>query len=245
MKAELKKQIKQDEFVSGLSLTVNWLRAHEKEATTTALVVVAVVAGWLGFSSWSRSRARSAEDAFGAALKTFHAPVTGSSVVPPGTTEKVYATTADRYRQAAQEFAEVARQYGSQPAGRRARYYEGLSRLELGQYDEASKALGEVAAQRDGKTITPDLARLSLAALEVRRGKVEDGLKLYRQMADDATLLVPRDHVLMSLSSALEGARRSAEARDVYLRLAEEFPGSVYASEARRRADFLKEPAAS
>jgi hypothetical protein len=244
MKAELKKQIKQDEFAGGVSMAMAWLRAHEREATTTALVVVAVLAGWLGFSSWSRSRARSAEDAFAGALKTFHAPVTGESVVPEGNTEKVYATSADRYRQAAQEFAEIGRRYGSQPAGHRARYYEGLCRLELGQFDEAHKALSEVAAQRDGKTLTPDLARLSLAALEVRRGKLEDGVKLYRQMVDDASLAVPRDHVLMSLSAALENARRPGEARDTYLRLADEFPGSVYAAEARRRADFLKEPAA-
>lgn len=245
MKAELKKQIKQDEFAGWLSQSFAWVRAHEREATVTAAVVLALVSGWLAFSSYTRSRTRAAETAFSSALRTFHAPVTGEAPPPPGSQEKVYATTAERYRQAAQEFAEVHRQYRSLAAGRRARYYEGLSRLELGQFDEAQKALSEVAAVRDDKALAPDLARLSLAALEMRRGKVDESLKLYRQMVDDSALTLPRDHVLMALSSALEEARRLSEAREAYRRLAEEFPGSVYASEARRRAEFLKEPAAS
>jgi len=243
MKRELKKQIKQDEFVTWLDHTITWLRVHEREAKVTAAIAVALAVGWLGLSTWMRSRARAADEDFTAALRTFHAPVAGQSAPEPGQS-KVFATAAERYRQAAQEFAEVHRKYGSQAAGRRARYYEGLSRLELGQYDEAQKALSEVAVVRDHKDLTPALARLQLAALELRRGKVDEGLKLYRQMADDASFTLPRDHVLMALSSALEEVRRLPEAREAYQRLADEFPESVYAGEARRRADYLK-PAAS
>lgn len=243
MKRELKKQIKQDEFVSWLDHTITWLRVHQREAKVTGAIVLAVAVGWLGLSNWMRSRARAADEDFTAALRTFQAPVAGQSAPEPGQS-KVFATAAERYRQAAQEFAEVHRKYGSQPAGRRARYYEGLSRLELAQYDEAQKALSEVAAVRGDKDLAPALARLQLAALELRRGKVDEALKLYRQMADDASFTLPRDHVLMALSSALEEVRRLPEAREAYQRLADEFPESVYAGEARRRADYLK-PAAS
>ncbi len=239
MKRELRKQIKQDEFVSWLDHSITWLRAHGREARVTAAIVLAVAVGWLGLSSYMRSRARAADEDFTAALKTFHAPVAGQSAPEPGQ-PKVFATEAERYRQAAQEFAEVYRRYGSSSAGRRARYYEGLSRLQLGQYDEAQKALSEVAAVRDNKALTPELARLELADLERRRGKVDEALRLYRQMADDASLTLPRDHVLMALSSALEDAHRLPEARETYRRLADEFPESVYAAEARRRADYLK-----
>jgi tetratricopeptide (TPR) repeat protein len=232
MKRELKKQIKQDEFVSWLDHTLTWLRAHEREAKMTGAIVLAVAVGWLGLSTWTKARARAAEEDLAAALKTFHAE--------PGGQVKVFATAAERNRQAAQELAEVHRRYGSQPAGRRARYYEGLSRLELGQFDEAQKALSEVAAVRDDEELAPALARLQLAELEQRRGRTDEAVKLYQQMADDASLTLPRDHVLMALSSTLENARRLPEAREAYRRLADEFPDSVYASEARRRADYLK-----
>lgn len=236
MKRELKKQIKQDEFVSWLDHTVAWVQAHEREVKVTGAVVLAVAIGWLGLSTYLKGRARAADEAFAAALRTFHAPLAGEAAQAPQA--KTYATAAERYRQAAQEFAEVHRKYGSQGGGRRARYYEGLSRLELGQYDEAQKALSEVASSGDDELAT-DLARLQLAELEKRRGRVDEALKMYRQMVDDASLDVPRDHVLMSLCSTLEDARRLPEAREAYRRLADEFPDSVYAPEARRRAEYL------
>jgi tetratricopeptide (TPR) repeat protein len=244
MKRELKKQIKQDEFVSWLDHSLTWLRAHEREAKATAAIVLVLGVGWLGLSSYLSNRARQADEAFEAAQRTFHAPIAGEQAPTPG--QKTFATPAERYRQAAQEFAEVHRKYGKQASGLRARYYEGLSRLELGQYDEAQKALSEVAGAGDSKDLTPQLARLALADLEKRRGRVDEALKLYRQMAEDSSLALPRDHVLMSLSSTLEEARRLPEARESYQRLADEFPESVYAGEARRRADYLKPvPAAS
>jgi tetratricopeptide (TPR) repeat protein len=244
MKRELKKQIKQDEFVSWLDHTMTWLRAHEREAKATAAIVLVLGVGWLGLSSYLSHRADQADQAFEDALRTFHAPVAGEQAPAPG--QKTFATAAERYRQAAQEFAEVHRKYGSQPSGLRARYYEGLCRLELAQYDEAQKAFNDVASARDSKKLAPQLARLALADLEKRRGRVDEALKLYRQMADDSSLSLPRDHVLMALSSTLEDARRIPEAREAYQRLADEFPESPYAGEARRRADYLKPlPAAS
>jgi outer membrane protein assembly factor BamD (BamD/ComL family) len=59
-------------------------------------------------------------------------------------------------------------------------------------------------------------------------------------MVDDATLALPRDHVLMALSHTLEDANRLPEAGAAYRRLADEFPASPYAPEARERAEYLE-----
>ena len=54
---------------------------------------------------------------------------------------------------------------------------------------------------------------------------------------------MPRDYALLSAAQTLEDAKRYAEARAAYRQLVEEFPASVYAAEARTRADYLAEPA--
>src|SRR6185295_6188762 len=93
MKRELKRQIKQDEFVSWVDHTAAWLRAHESEAKATAAILLALGIGWLGVSSYMSNRAQKADEAFDAALRTFHAPVTGEP--PPAPGQKVCATPAD------------------------------------------------------------------------------------------------------------------------------------------------------
>jgi outer membrane protein assembly factor BamD (BamD/ComL family) len=49
----------------------------------------------------------------------------------------------------------------------------------------------------------------------------------------------------MGLASAQEEAKKPVDARASYERLLEEYPASVYAPEARRRAEFLGSRSAS
>ncbi|HET9315811.1 MAG TPA: tetratricopeptide repeat protein, partial [Vicinamibacteria bacterium] len=119
------------------------------------------------------------------------------------------------------------------------RYYAALCRLELGETAEAEKALTELSSG-DKSQLEPALARLALAEAYRRSGKIDQAIEAYKQMADDATTAVPRDHVLMALSHALEDAKRAPEAGAAYRRLADEFPSSPYAAEARARADYLE-----
>jgi len=239
MKKELKRQIKQDELVSGFQQASRWTSAHGSEVKVTAAVVAVVALAAFGVTTWLGHRRSEAERAFSAALDTFHAPVSAELPEgfepPPG---PVFASAAEKNRKAAGEFDEVARKYGSLDAGRRARYYAALSRVELGEYDTAEKALSDIAARRD-EPLDSSLARLALADLHRRRGQLDKAIEDYRHLIDDSSFVLPRDHVLLELASTLESARRPAEAGAAYRRIVEEFPGSVYAPEARRRADHL------
>ena len=81
---------------------------------------------------------------------------------------------------------------------------------------------------------------LASAQKHMQKGALDKAVDAYRQLTEDASLPLPRDHALMELAATLEEAHRSSEARDVYRRLAEEFPASVYASDARRRMEYLE-----
>jgi tetratricopeptide (TPR) repeat protein len=240
MKRELKKQIKQDELVSGFQQASRWTSAHGSEVKVTVAVVAVVALAAFGVTSYLSHQRAEAERAFAKALDTFHSPV--STELPEGFEPPpgpVFTSAAEKHRKAAAQFDEVARKYGSFDAGRRARYYAALARTELGEYDAAEKSLSEIAAQRDRDALEASLARLALADLHRRRGQVDKAIEDYRRLIGDSSFVLPRDHVLLQLASTLEAANRPAEAGAAYRRLVEEFPNSVYAPEARRRADYL------
>jgi tetratricopeptide (TPR) repeat protein len=241
MKREHRKQIKRDELVTGVERGAAWVRVHRSEAKATAIALAVLVLLVVGFTTFQGRRKASSERAFADAFDTFHAKV--AAEVPPGADKPAnleFATAAEKYQRAAAAFDGVERRYGSLPAGRRARYYAALCRIEMGDYAEAEKALDKVVAEAERSSLESALARLALADLYRRRGETDKAVAAYRQLVDDTSFAVPRDHVLMSLASTLEEARRVKEARASYQRLTQEFPASVFLPEARRRADNLQ-----
>jgi len=240
LRAELKKQIKEDEFASGLERAARWAGAHRDEVRVTAIVALALVLGIGGFTAWQSRRSREAERAFSEAQELFHAPVLAA--LPQGAErppEPVFPTFAEKYRKALAAFDGVERRFGSHPLALRARYYGALCRMETGDVTGAEKLLAEIAARRDARDLTPALARLALAEVQRRAGQVDKAVDTYTQIAADASYPLPRDAALMGLAATLEEARRWPAARDSYKRLLEEFPLSAYAAEARRRAEHL------
>ena len=150
----------------------------------------------------------------------------------------VFATSEEKYKTAAAAFEGVDRRFGSSKTGLRAKYYAALSRVQLGQYAEAEKALKEIQALGGG--LEPELARLALADLYRRSGQVDKAVEAYRGLATNPTANVPRDFALLSAAQALEDARRWPEARAAYRQVFEEFPASVYAADARARVEYLQ-----
>jgi len=239
LKKELKEQIKQDDFASGIETAAAWAGAHREELRI-GLGVALVLAAAIGAVAYFRAqRAQEADRAFRDALTTFAAPVT--SELTPGAERPsgtVFASADEKYKTAAAAFDGVERRFGSSLMGLRARYYGALARIELHQYGEAEKALKEIVARGSG--LEPDLARLALADAYRKSGQLDKAVDAYVGVASNAAATVPRDFALLNAAETLEGAKRWGEARAAYRQLVEEFPGSVYATQARTRAEYLQ-----
>ena len=240
MKKELKRQIREDEFKSGVEHAIDWTRAHNEQVRVALLAALVAGGILLGLGTFRSQRLRSSEAAFSDALDAFQAPVLSEMADGSEHPATVFSTSEEKFKKAAAAFDGVARQWPSLPAGRRARYYAALSRVELGDLANARTALTELAARRDEAPLEAALARMALADLEQRAGEIDKAIEAYRQMSDDSALPLPRDYALMRLGSTLEDARRGSEAGASYRRLVEEFPQSVYAAEARRRMEQLQ-----
>jgi tetratricopeptide (TPR) repeat protein len=243
---ELKKHIKEDEIVSGFQKLVAWAGAHRDEVrlTTGIVVLVAAVVGGVGY--YTTERRQEAGLAFAEAFEVMNAPVTAD--LPQGADKPAglsFATAAEKYQKAAAAFEGIERRYPSLPVGQRARYFGALARLELGDTAAAETALKDLAARREAGALEPALARLALADLYRRSGQLDKAIEGYRQFAGDTTVPMPRDYALMGLAACQEEAKKPLEARASYERLLQEFPASVYAQEARRRAEFLASASAT
>ena len=238
MRKELKDQIKQDELTTGLEQAAAWAARHRDELRIGGLVVLVLAGAALAITHVREQRLREGDRALRDALTTFEAPV--ASELPPGAERpagQVFPSAEEKYKTAAAAFEGVARRYPSSTAGVRATYFGALSRLELGQYPEAEKALKEL--QERGAGLEPDLARLALADCYRRSGQVDKAVEAFRSFASNPSASLPRDQALMSAAQTLEDARRFAEARAAYRQLTEEFPASVFAAQARARAEYL------
>src|SRR5262245_64297777 len=214
-----------------------WSNAHKDEVRIGGIALLAVLVVGGGLTYFVRHRHEAAESAFGDALRTFQAPVAGESDPgePPPAGGPTFATAKEKFEKAAAAFDGVERRYPSEPAARRARYFGALARMESGDYTQAEKALKDAAAEKDENALEPSLARLALAELYVRSGKIDQAIDAYREVAQDPKATVGRDYALLTLGSILENTKRYAEASASYKRLTEEFASSVYAAEARQR----------
>jgi tetratricopeptide (TPR) repeat protein len=239
VKKELKEDIRHDEFASGIEQAWAWAGRHRDEIRIGVLVLVVLTGAVLALVHFRDQRIAEGDRELREALTVFEAPV--SSELAPGSeppTGQVFTSAEEKYKTAAAAFEGVARRHASSVAGLRARYFGALSRLELGQYAEAEKGLREV--QASGAGLEASLARLELAEVYRRSGQVDKAVEAYRSLASDPAAGMPRDYALMSAARTLEDARRLAEARAAYRELTEEFPASVFATEARTRAEFLQ-----
>jgi TolA-binding protein len=240
LKKELRKSIKQDEFVSWIERTMGLVDSHKDEirVTVIALAVVGALVGGLAFLKSQRTQ--EARAAFTDAVTTFETPVAGA--VPGGPAANpgpTFATSEEKFKKAVASFEGVARRYPSDPVASRARYFAAVSRIEMGETAEAQKELEALVADKDAKDLTRSLAKMSLADLLRRGQKLEQAAEAYRQLVTDPTLAIPRDYPLWSLAQTLEEAGRTAEAAVEYRRLRDEFPTSQWAQEAGRNASFL------
>jgi tetratricopeptide (TPR) repeat protein len=237
LKKELKKQIKEDEFLSGIEVVWKWFRENEKLARSGLLATALVVAVVAGLSFFNGQRERGAAAAFDAAMRIYETPVAAELQGAPPSGVSPFKEASEKFTKAAAAFDGVERAYPGRAEGRRARYFAALCRIELGDSAGARKALEALAASGG---LEASLAKLSLADIDRRAGAVDKAVEAYKALAEDAAFALPRDYVLMTLAGTLEEARRTQEAAASYQSLYERYPDSSYAAEAQQRAAYLR-----
>ena len=238
MDTQTRHALKQDRFVEATASGLGWLQLHRANVirVAVAIVIVAalVVAGVLVYDS----RSASAQNAFGQAMDIYSAPLRQpGQPIPPG--EQSYATAAERAKAANPLFVDVANRYGWFKIGANARYFAGLTYLDMGQTAQAEAALQKAANSHDSGLA--GVAKMALAGLYRQTGRAGQAVDLYQQLIKNPTNTVPASAAKLQLAQLYE-ATNPAQAKKLYAEIKDQDKTTAAGQIAAQKLNGSSEP---
>ena len=234
-----RKELKSDEFVSGVDAALEFFRRHRTRIIALAVVVLVVAASGYGYYAWQRSRNQAATALLVQGLDALHAPVAGSTANPadvtPGAT--TYPNARARAAAAAKFFAQGAAQYGSTMAGQLSRYYLGLAQLD--QNDPAAEqTLRQAAAS--SSPVASTAAKHALANLDIANNHLAQAHALLLELTRQDSATLPRAVAMLELAE-LDRTYNPKEAARYYQQLQTDYPGTATAQQAKQELASLSQ----
>lgn len=230
MKTQTRHALKQDKLALAAKGGVSWVTEHSSNVLHWVIwggVALVVIVGALVFWGVESS---SAQDALGAALDVYSAPLaTPGAPAEPGT----YATSADRSKAANQQFVAAANKYGWLPAGAKAHYFAGVTYQELGQNGSAETELK--AATRSWSSNTSSLAKLALAQLYHQTGRDPQAIAIYNELIAHPTVTVSAATAQLALADLYVAEGKQDQARLLWAKVKDTDKDSMAASIATQK----------
>ena len=201
MDTQTRHALKQDRFVETTASTLDWVGANRARVIRLSIAAIVVLAIIIGGTSYYHQRSNQASVALGKALEIYNTPLRQpGEPVQPGITS--YGTSAERAQAANQQFVNAANSYGWLDAGKTARYFAGLTYLDIGKTSDAESNLKQVADSHDSNLAA--LAKVALAGLYVQTGKNQQAVDLYKQIIAHPTTTVPASAAQLQLAQLYE-----------------------------------------
>ena len=219
----LRRDLKKDEIREKLVSGVESVASHQQAlwlVVTAALVVALAVFGWNSYA-----RRQTAKGLRGAGRRFENFPGADSRPGEPADpVEVTYLDEKNKFTDADKKFLVVAGQYGRTKPGQMARYYAALSEVQLKQYAEAEKNLGQVVSSGDENLA--GLAKFQLAEVYQQENKGSQAVDLYKQLSDKPSVFVPKPMAMLALADYYRKTD-PAQATKLYNQVKQEFPDAA------------------
>ncbi len=212
MDTQTRHALKQDKFVNVTTTGIEWVGAHRNRVLAWAVGAVLAIAIVVVAIIMYQKRDAAANQLLGQAMDIYQTPLAKpNQPAEPG--QKTYATTAERAQAAYPLFRQTADQYGWLSAGEMARYFAGITELDLGQKQGAEADLDK--ATRAGDSNLAALAKIALANLYEQTGRNSQAVTLFQDVIQHPTTTVPKPAAQLQLAQLYETTQPS-EARRIY-----------------------------
>ena len=245
MKRIERRKLKQNEFERTVAQARDVVVERQQEITmaVVAIVVVLVVVG--GYFAYRSSRNSKATALLASALAVAEAPVVPPPPPAPGSAPPIqqpgtYRNEHDRAQAALPRLQQAADAYPNTAAGITARFRLAATLAELGRPAEAEQRYEEVVQKTSSRDIYHYTAQLGVGEARLAQGKAADAMTTFQQLATDSNSQLPVDGVLMQLGRAALVAGKKDDASRAFTRIVDEFPQSIYVTEAKEQLTALK-----
>jgi predicted negative regulator of RcsB-dependent stress response len=192
---------------------VDLLRERGKLIAAGALAAVVVAVGVYFLLDFLDARAAEGQRQLARAISIYHGTIDPAAPEDPFSKgpEPAFRTEQAKYQAAVKEFQVFLDKRGSSKLGVIARYYLGLSQLELGQSKEGIQNLEQVRNNAKDRTVAY-LARKVLAEQYVESGNAKGAQELLEGMIQDPQCDLPKEDLRLELGKAYaaEGKRDQA-----------------------------------
>jgi tetratricopeptide (TPR) repeat protein len=236
-----RRQLKEDKFIDTAQGAAEWTAEHRTQVIASAVVLIIVVGGTLGFISWRSHQNDAANLALGSAMRVFNATVRTAGA-PAGTETESYASIAERGKAAEKELKNVADKYPHTDAGHIARYLEGVAAMQAGENSVAEKQL-KAAADSGDKNVAA-LAKMALANYYRANNRTADATRIYKDLSDHPTETVSKSAAQLAMADMYESTDPQ-QAASIYQQIQKEDPNSPAAQAATSKLTGNKGPGSS
>lgn len=225
-----RKELKQDKIRESFEHGAEAVYSHSQVAGVVVAVILAIVIGYAGWKFYSDRQSLQASAALDEAMKTYNARI-GAPNPGADAGDISFATEEARSQASLPKLTAVADKYPRTSPGRLARYYEALALEDLERHNQALEELKKLSSSDDKELAA--MAQYQVANIYGRTGKTDDAARTYRALADQHSVFVPRQVVLLELADLLRQSNPT-EAANVYQQVKKDYPDTPAAERADR-----------
>ena len=208
-----RKELKEDHFMDGVNTSVEYIKAHSKQAMLiVGGVIVVGLLVWL-YIYYQNSQEEAASEAFGNANIAFN---------------------RNQFQSATKAFEEVITRYGGTSSGAKSTYFLAYTFYQMNQYDSSAHYFQHYL----DKYSDPDLtygAKSGLAACAEQTGDFTKAAELYWKLVKDEPDHFSTPRTIMAAARCYRNAGNAQGAKDAYQLLIDKYSDSNFVSEAKRR----------
>ena len=243
MRAETRHSLKQDRFskvtLNAAEKTVDWTAEHKGKLIVAAIVAIGLLT--TGFGGWYflRQQDQKASVDFNRAVRTLDTAIRPAGT-PPQPDFPTFASAKERAEEARKQFQQVVDSYPHTRTSEFARYFLGVTDMDLGNNAAAERELKEVADSRRHDLAA--LAKFALASLYRKTGRDKDAIEIYKNLAEKPTDTVSKAVAQMELADLYQEKQQPQEARRILEQVQKENPNSQVASLASSKLAELGKP---